>query len=191
MRAEPFTQPAVLEQIGYLSETLGFAMSCDRRVGSLLAVLAASKPGGNLVEIGTGFGAGAAWLLSGMDDEARLTTVEIDRSNVAIARSQLGGDERVQIVEADAHAWLERYDGIPIDLAFVDWRAGKFAQLDRVVELLAPGGLYVVDDLLPQPTWPDGHERRIGEFFGSWPRTDMAAVPIEWASGLLIAAKLP
>lgn len=62
----PVRTPAALAAILADSATLGFAMSCQPRTGALLATLAASKPGGRILELGTGTGAGAAWLLDGM-----------------------------------------------------------------------------------------------------------------------------
>ncbi|MFH8363870.1 hypothetical protein ACH4FV_30350 [Streptomyces anulatus] len=55
-------------------------------------------------------------------------------------------------VLADAEAWLDSYQGPPLALAYVDCRPGKFRRLDDLIGLLEPGGLYVVDDLLPPPT---------------------------------------
>jgi predicted O-methyltransferase YrrM len=187
----PFTEPPALARIREIAKTAHFEMSSEPLVGSLLATLAASKPGGTIVEIGTGIGAGTSWLLAGMDENAHLTTIDISQVLVLLAQSQLRGDHRVEFVCADAAQWLDDYNGDPIDLAFVDWRNGKFEQLDRLIELLAPGGLYVVDDLLPQPTWPEDHEERIAQFWNAWPREDMVATPMAWASGLLIGTKLP
>jgi predicted O-methyltransferase YrrM len=187
----PLTRPDRLAAAETAAQRLGFGMSCDPMTGSLLATLAASKPGGRLLEIGTGVGAGAAWMLSGMDCSSHLTTIEIDPAVHAAAARVLAGDGRVDVVCADAASWLDCYDGPPIDLAFVDWRPGKFQQVDRLVDLLAPGGLYVVDDLLWQTTWPADHPGRLAEFWKAWPREDMVATPLNWASGLLVAAKQP
>ena len=52
------------------TEELGFTMASEPKTGALLAVLAASKPGGQFLELGTGTGLGTAWLLSGMDADA-------------------------------------------------------------------------------------------------------------------------
>lgn len=189
MNDAPLTRPDQLAVIEEMADLLGFRMSCEERAGSLLATLAASKPGGKFLEIGTGVGAGVAWMLSGMDAGARLTTIEIDPRIHAAAAETFVDDARVEFVCADAGRWLREYQGEPIDLAFVDWRPGKFDQLDTLADLLAPGGLYVVDDLLPQDTWPVDHPGRIEQFWQSWPRQDMVATPIGWASGLLVAAK--
>src|SRR5450631_3211752 len=56
----------------------GGVSSCLPEAGAILAALAASRVGGRIAEIGTAFGVGAAWLLSGMDSSASLVTVEVD-----------------------------------------------------------------------------------------------------------------
>ena len=74
--------PSAFEAI--LSETnaLGFNMVSEPRVGSFLAALAASKPAGRLLELGTGTGHGTAWLLAGMDATSMLDTVDTGQWNV-------------------------------------------------------------------------------------------------------------
>ena len=84
------------------TEASGFAMASEPRVGAFLAALAATKPGGRLLELGTGTGHGSAWLLSGMDSTARLDTVDTDASVVAIARRHLGSDARVTFHVVDS-----------------------------------------------------------------------------------------
>jgi len=42
------------------SEELGFTMGSEPRTGALLRTLAASKPGGRFLELGTGTGVGRA-----------------------------------------------------------------------------------------------------------------------------------
>ena len=56
---------------------MNFTMVSEAKVGALLSALAASKPGGRLLELGTGTGHGAAWLLAGMEDASTLATVRL------------------------------------------------------------------------------------------------------------------
>ena len=56
------------------SQEIGFVLASEPRTGALLRALAASKPRGCFVELGTGTGVGTAWLLAGMDTESRLET---------------------------------------------------------------------------------------------------------------------
>ncbi|MFE6837108.1 O-methyltransferase [Streptomyces sp. NPDC057705] len=168
----------------------GFTLSCEERTGSLLALLAATRPGGRILELGTGVGAGAAWLLSGMDGASRLVTVERDEAVQKVAREQFRSDPRVTFVAADGGAWLEAYEGEPFDLVFADTWPGKFTHLDRALALVAPGGTYLIDDLLPQPGWPEGHDASVQRLLAELEeRADFRTVRMAWASGLLMAVR--
>jgi predicted O-methyltransferase YrrM len=167
MRDDVFVHvPASLTRITAEGEALGFRMASEPRTGVLLQVLAASKPGGRLLELGTGTGVGTAWLLGGMDGAARLDTIDNDEAVQAVARRNLGADRRVRFHLADGEAWLASYAGEPFDLIFADAWPGKFSGLARALDLLAAGGLYVIDDLLPQPNWPADHGRGLSH---CWP----------------------
>ena len=168
----------------------GFTMSCDERTGSLLAVLAAAHPGGRLLELGTGVGEGTAWLLSGMDPDSQLISVELDATVQAIARTQLASDPRVTFVTEDGGNWLDAYDGAPFDLVFADTWPGKFTHLDRALNLVAEGGTYLIDDLLPQPGWPEGHHDSVNHLLADLnARQDFHSVRLAWSTGLLMAVR--
>jgi hypothetical protein len=52
------------------------------------------------------------------------------------------------------------------------------------------GGFYVIDDMLPQANWPEGHAERVPvliERLASQP--DFSILPLVWASGVLIAVR--
>jgi predicted O-methyltransferase YrrM len=186
----PWRRPVMLDAILGDAARLGFAMSCENRTGALLAVLAASKPGGRLLELGTGVGAGTAWLLDAMTDDATLTSVELDPTVRAVAAARLGDDPRLKLVERDAAEWLTTYDGPRFDLAYVDCRPGKFTHLDQLIDLLNPGALYLGDDLLLQPTWPEDHQERVDAFLDHLPhQRRLRPVVMSWASGLVVAAR--
>ena len=186
-------KPACLDTI--LSETkgLGFTMASELALGPVLALLAASKPAGNLLELGTGTGLGTAWLLSGMTQTARLTSVESDPEAANVARRHLGTDSRLDLGIMDGESFLSGADGSPpYDLIFADTWPGKFTLLEQTLGLLAPGGLYVVDDLLAQETWPEGHDAAVEALCGTlaaWPGGRFAR--LDWASGigLLVATE--
>ncbi|MDG4828860.1 class I SAM-dependent methyltransferase [Solwaraspora sp. WMMD1047] len=191
MQDEPVRVPEALAGILADAAALGFEMSCENRTGAMLATLAASKPAGRILELGTGAGAGAAWLLDGMSADARLISVEIDPRVQAVAVARLGADPRVSFESADVDGWLTDYDGEPFDLAFVDCLPGKFHRLDDVLALLRPGGLYVGDDLLPQPTWPAEHQERVDGFLDRLPRVaGLRATAMAWGSGLVVGARI-
>ncbi|PNY80387.1 O-methyltransferase [Deinococcus koreensis] len=170
---------------------LGFDASCDAATASLLGTLAASKPGGRLLELGTGIGFGTAHLLGGIDARARLDTVELDGRLSAAAQDLLGLDPRVTFTVQDGTAWIQAHQGQIFDLIFADTWPGKFSALDETLTLLAPGGIYFIDDLLPQPNWPDGHQAKVDGLQQSLlARTDLQCVELNWATGLMVCVKL-
>src|SRR5215831_9020047 len=70
--------PAMLGVLRDESEALDFRLASEPLTGCLLRTLAASKPAGLLLELGTGTGVGTAWMLDGMTRDATLVTVEND-----------------------------------------------------------------------------------------------------------------
>ena len=182
--------PAALRGIVADTEAMSFNMMSESKVGSLLAALAASKPGGRLLELGTGTGHGTAWLLAGMDVGATLDTVDTDETVVAVARRHLGDDRRVRFHVMDGAVYLQRAEPGRFDLIYADAWPGKFSHLDEALTLLRPGGMYVIDDLLPQPNWPDGHASKVPALIESLERRDeFATVRLAWASGLMLVVR--
>jgi predicted O-methyltransferase YrrM len=125
--------PKAHEAIIADTRKIGFLGWCWPPVGALLRVMAASKPGGRMLEIGTGTGVGTCWLLDGMDTEARLTTVGINPNVQAVARTHLGMDSRLTILSEDAAATIRRAPPNSFDLIFADGGAGKHTLLDEAL----------------------------------------------------------
>src|ERR1700692_4635871 len=100
--------PKALEAIMVQTREIGFQSWCWPPVGALLRVMAALKPGGRLLEIGTGTGVGTCWLLDGMDAPAHPPTIDSDSRVQAIARSHLGKDARLTMLCEDAAAVIRR-----------------------------------------------------------------------------------
>jgi predicted O-methyltransferase YrrM len=182
--------PAALAGITSESERIGFTMSSEPKTGSLLRTLAASKPSGRFLELGTGTGVAAAWLLDGMSEEAHLNTVDNNASTSEIARRHLGNDPRITFHIADGSSFLAAQRPSRFDFIFADAWPGKFSDLECALSLLKPGGLYVVDDLLPQPNWPAGHAPKVPALIAQLERQrGFESTSIEWASGLMILAR--
>ncbi|HEY4041401.1 MAG TPA: class I SAM-dependent methyltransferase, partial [Rhodopila sp.] len=182
----PETLAAILEQ----TANLGFSMPSEPRTGAMLRALAAAKPGGRFLEVGTGTGLATAWLLDGMDRNARLTSVDIDPRSQAVAREFLGGDPRLQLVTADAAGFLHQQNPRSFDLVFADSMPGKYGYLDEALALLRPGGIYVIDDMLPQANWPEGHAQKVPQLMSALAsRPDFCIVSLAWSSGLMLAVR--
>jgi predicted O-methyltransferase YrrM len=184
------TPPSELDLIRRESAALGFSMASEDRTGVILRVLAASKPGGALLELGTGTGISTVWILDGMDADTTLVTVESEEKYVAIARRHLGKDPRVTFRVEDGGAFLNDLRDRQFDLIFADTWPGKFEHLEKALSLVRPGGLYIVDDLLPQANWPNGHAAKVAALISRLehdPRLILSK--LSWSSGLIVAAR--
>src|SRR4029453_13233220 len=82
--------PGALDAILRDTSRIGFSMASERKTGSLLCMLAASKPAGRFLELGTGTGVGTSWILAGMDERSALDSVDNDPACQDIARRHLG-----------------------------------------------------------------------------------------------------
>ena len=171
------------------SESIGFGMNSDVLTGSLLRTLAAAKPGGSFLELGTGCGVGTSWILDGMDAASTLTTVDTDEGTQRIASDELGRDCRVTFVVQDGSQFLAD-ERRRFDLIYADAWPGKYSDLDRALALVAPGGIYVVDDMLPQPNWPDGHDVKAAALRTALEILDRFQVTtLDWSTGLIICVR--
>jgi predicted O-methyltransferase YrrM len=189
---EHMRPPTVLEQIQAESEALDFQMVSDPLTGSLLRTLAASKPAGMFLELGTGTGVSAAWLLNGMDQDSQLISIENDVTVASVAKKYLEHDQRVKFQIEDAASWLNQVVNQKFDLIFADAWTGKYSHLEKALRLLKPGGLYVVDDMLPQPSWPStDHAIKVNDLISALENTeDLVLTKMNWSSGIVIATKV-
>src|SRR6187401_458962 len=118
--AEICRQPEAVRGIVSDTEAMSFTMVSEAKVGSLLATLAASKPAGRILELGTGTGHGTAWLLAGMDAASVLDTVDTDEGVVAVAQRHLSTDERVRFHVMDGAEFIQKASPQQFDLIYAD-----------------------------------------------------------------------
>ena len=114
-------------------------------VQRLLAVLAAGK---KCAEVGTAFGEGAAAIAS---TARSLVTVELDLDRVSIAAYRLRRFPNVELLAGDWRDHLPQRG--PFELLFFD--GGRLDEAPDAIDLVAPGGLIVKDDLSPDWEGPD------------------------------------
>ena len=182
--------PAKLERIVEKTLAVGFPMASEPLVGALLKTLAASKPGGRLLELGTGTGISTAWLLSGMSADATLVSVDTDEQVQGIAAECLGDDGRLSLVISDGMEFLKKQTAGSYDLVFADAMPGKYEGCEDALRVVKPGGFYVIDDMLPQPNWPEGHAAKVPVLMDVLAsHKDFTMVPLVWASGVVVAAR--
>ncbi|HIK40132.1 O-methyltransferase [Thermoleptolyngbya sp. M55_K2018_002] len=189
---ENLNPPAVLAAILADTSVLDFQMLSEPLMGALLRSLCASKPGGRFLELGTGTGAATAWMLDGMDAQSTLWTVDCEAGLVAIAQAHLAADPRVSFFVQDGGQFLESLaqQGESFDLIFADTWPGKYTHLDLALSLVKPGGLYLIDDMLPQANWPEGHAPKVDALIADLEqRNEWAIAKLAWASGILLATR--
>lgn len=168
----------------------GFTMASDVLTCSLLRTLASSKPAGQFLELGTGTGLSTSWILDGMDERSTLTSIDNDPKFLEIAQSSLGNDKRLKLICTDGAEWVEANKNQKYDYIFADTWHGKYLLLDEVLAMLNKGGLYIIDDMLPQPNWPEGHhEKAINLVNVLELRNDLTLTKQVWASGIIVAVK--
>jgi len=184
------TAPAVTAAILADTERLGFGMASEAKAGSLLRALAATKPHSRFLELGTGTGLGTSWLLAGMDAESTLDSVDNDPAVVAVAQRHLSRDPRVTFHVMDGADFLARHFVEPFDFIYADAWPGKFTHLEPALSSVRVGGIYFIDDLLPQQNWPDGHGDKVARLIAELEsRRDFASVRLAWSSGLMILVR--
>ncbi len=183
-------EPKSLQALWADTRASGFTMASEPLTCSLLRTLAASKPGGQFLELGSGTGLSTAWLLDGMDPHARLMTVDNDERFLSVLKKNLGSDQRLSVVLADGDEFLRSLSGRHFDFIFADTWSGKYPLIDEALSLVSPSGLYVIDDMVPQPNWPEGHAEKVAHLISTLEqRDDFRITKMSWASGVVIATK--
>ena len=182
--------PTAYLDIDHTTKENGFTMPCDALTCCLLRTLAASKPAGKFLKLGTGTGLSTAWILDGMGSDSTLISFDNDETLLAIAQKFLGHDNRLKLVLSDGENWIKNNLGQKFDYIFADTWHGKYLLLDDVLNMLNKGGLYIVDDMLPQPNWPEGHQDKAINFVKYLEnRNDLVLTKQHWATGIIIAVK--
>ena len=180
--------PAVVSRAFDLSRKSGYASFCRNETGRLLATLAATRSG-TLAEFGTGTGVGTAWLRSGVRDDARILTAELDPELAGAASEIFADDDQVEVLAAD---WSTLRDRGPFSLLFLDAREPKDSGADVIIDLSEPGGIVVLDDFTPCESWPPIFAGRVDSIREQWltdERFTTVEVMVAPDASVLIATK--
>ncbi|RIV33025.1 methyltransferase domain-containing protein [Flagellimonas lutimaris] len=173
------------------SKEMGFTMPSDIYIGTLLKTLTASKPSGNFLELGTGIGLSLSWLIQGMDENSKITSIDNDPALIEVAKMFFYEEDRLELICADGGEWLNEYKGgDSFDLIFADAWPGKYSYLDTTLALLNKGGYYVIDDMQKQSNLPEGHEEKANALVKVLEkRDDITITKMNWSTGLIVAVK--
>jgi len=117
----------------------------------LLATLVRAMRATRVLEIGTANGYSGAWVARAFAGGGELYTFEIDPARAETARhnfERAGVASRVNVLVGDAARLVWKVSG-PFDLIFQDGDKHLYEPLlDRLHDLLRPGGVMVVDNVL-------------------------------------------
>lgn len=159
-------------------------------VGSLLCLLARITDARKALEVGSGGGASAVWILRGLGTEGRLTTVELEPEHQRLANDtyrEAGVDHRVTSLLGHAMAVLPTLPDGGFDFMFIDPAKSDYPQyLIQAVRLVRPGGLIIADNVLwsgrvMDPRATDVEDEAIKTFnrqISDHPRLHSAILPI-------------
>ncbi len=118
-----------------------------------------------------------------------MLTIENNEILIDIARKYIE-DKKVEFVLADAYAWINNYRGEKFDFIFADAMPGKYDLFEETIAILKEGGLYIIDDMLPQPNWPLGHKEKVAELIQKIEdRQDLFMTRINWSTGIVVVTK--
>jgi predicted O-methyltransferase YrrM len=119
--------------------------------GALLHALTRASRAARVLEIGTAIGYSGLWIATALAADGMLITLERDRARAEVARAHFeaaGVGGRVTVMIGDATQYLHKIAG-PFDLIFQDADKASYSPLlDRLIQLLRPGGVLVTDNVL-------------------------------------------
>jgi predicted O-methyltransferase YrrM len=122
-----------------------------RATGELLHALVLAIHATRVLEIGTAIGYSGLWIATALPDSGMLITLERDEARAKRARAHFaaaGVEHRTTVMIGDASRYLHKIAG-PFDLIFQDGDKALYSPtLDRLADLLRPGGLLITDNVL-------------------------------------------
>lgn len=147
LRADPHERLALIDREGR-GEGLPLVYP---DTGALLHTLALGCGARRILEIGTCIGYSTLWMATALPADGALMTMEYDATRAARAREHFaaaGYGGRISVMVGDATRFLHKVAG-PFDLIFQDSDKKLYEpMLERLIELLRPGGLLVADNIL-------------------------------------------
>ena len=181
--------PPGYEKIKQATDELKFSMASDIETGSILRTLAASKPSGRFLELGAGTGLATSWIAEGLDENSSLISIDNNELLINVARKHII-DGKIEFILGDAYEWISNYIGKQFDFIFADAMPGKYDLFEETIDLLNDGGFYIIDDMLPQPNWPLGHDEKVKHLTNKLEeRNDLVVTQLNWSTGIIIATK--
>ncbi len=195
-------EPELLRQLRQETSGLaGYEMQIGPVQGQFMGLLVALLGARRVLEVGTYTGYSALWMALNLAPGGRLDTCDIDPEATEVARRYwraAGVEERIELHLGPALNTLEglRERGQAFDMAFIDAdKENLQAYFELTLELLRPGGLILVDNVLwsgrvmdagINDVWTNGI-RQFNRAAHQDPRVDLCMLPV--GDGLTLARK--
>ena len=169
-------------------------------VGNFLKFIAQFSNAKSVVEIGTGSGVGALWLLQGMPADGVLTTIDSEREHSKITRSIFEEADiavtKYRVITGKLIEVVGKLADNTYELVVIRAAVDLFEIVQESYRLLKPGGLLLIDHVLsggkvadPTQRDPESIARRDAiKVIKEDDRWACTVIPI--GAGLLVANKL-
>lgn len=148
-------EDAVLAAVRTSTEVTAPGIEVSRQMGRFLHLLAAASGARRVLEFGTLAGYSTIWLARAVGPSGRVVSIELERSNAEVARTNLedaGVSAWVDIhcgAAADVSARMVAAGVEPFDFVFIDAdKANLPTYVERSLELTRPGALIVIDNVV-------------------------------------------
>ncbi|MFL9461314.1 O-methyltransferase [Tolypothrix campylonemoides VB511288_2] len=183
------TSLSLVQQAESLAAQFEFTQSSLPEVGRLLYVLTSHIRQGQIAEIGSGCGVGAAWIVSALHPDSTFITIESDRQLAKLVQQLFAGKSNVHALQGD---WRDLLTYAPFDLLFADGGKAKVTEPQTLITALKPGGLILLDDLTPEEYWPSQWQGRtdpIREFWLKDPHIAATEIRVTAKNSVILATR--
>ncbi|GAA2245352.1 O-methyltransferase [Rarobacter faecitabidus] len=169
--------------------------------GATLRTLAATLQAKTVVEVGTGAGVAALYLLAGMAPQGVLTTIDVEAEHQRQAKASFKASGiapgRTRTILGRPGEVLPRLADSAYDLVLVaEWPEQLAEHVEQGLRLLRPGGVLAITnalwhDQVPDPARRDEPVTALRRIFARIREDEsLAPVLLPVGSGLLVASKL-
>ena len=181
--------PELVSIMKKIAEYESFEGSCTDETGRLLAILSGQVQQGKILEIGTGLGVGSAWMLSAIQSDVQLISVDRKAHRVELVSKNIIHPQ-AEFVCGD---WKELIKYGPFKFVFADAAAAKSEEGELLIEILEAGGLLLMDDFTPVEHWPE-HWRckrdQVREFWLNHEKLTATEIYLTPTSSAILAIKI-
>ncbi|MCW5317031.1 hypothetical protein GTQ43_25385 [Nostoc sp. KVJ3] len=182
--------PSLVQEAQLLAVQLEFSQSSLPEVGRLLHILTRHITQGQIGEIGSGCGVGAAWIVSALHQNSRFVTIESDRQLALLVQQLFADKSNVLTLQGD---WRDLLTYAPFDFLFADGGKAKLSEPEILINALKPGGFILLDDLTPEEHWPPewhGRTDPIREFWLKDPRITATEIRVTVKNSVILGTRI-